>query len=158
MNIEAKHSNEHNIKPDESIPTDILWKSGGGLFEIKVKEEINVYQEPIKIKPFKIKLKEEKKIDEGPIEFTWGSYLVKNEHTYTEERSYQVECKPYQCSKCEKDLSYKSIHINHMGTHTVENPHQCSQCDKAFSTNDYLIIHQRSHTAEKPYQCHHCNK
>ncbi|CAL4075806.1 unnamed protein product [Meganyctiphanes norvegica] len=99
--------------------------------EIKVKEEIEIFEEQIKIHSVEIKLKEEIEIYEEPKAFTSGIYLVKHE---------------------------KLVHIKHQITPTEEKPYQCSQCDKFFSLNSHLIGCKKRRTGEKSYQCSHCGK
>ncbi|CAL4158854.1 unnamed protein product, partial [Meganyctiphanes norvegica] len=97
-------------------------------YEIPVKEEIEVYEEPLLNQDAEIQVKEETGIH------------VKKIHQYL-------------CNQCNKDFSQKGHLIIHQRTHTGEKPYQCNQCDKVFSHKCNLISHQITHTGEKPYRC-----
>ncbi|CAL4060310.1 unnamed protein product, partial [Meganyctiphanes norvegica] len=141
-----EYDNEESIKSDESdYPQRVLLKSLYENFEVNVKEEIEIKEEPINIKSVDIGIYDE------PIAFTLGSNLVQHELTHSEQKSYQ-------CSICDKKGSQNCLLIEHRVVHTGGKPYQCSQCDKTFTHKSYLIIHQRVHFGAKPYQCGQCDK
>ncbi|CAL4107173.1 unnamed protein product, partial [Meganyctiphanes norvegica] len=110
--------------------------------ELKVKEEIEVIEEPVKIQPVEIKPKEEIGIyKEELIDSTWESYLVKQEKLVPIDHPNLPTKKP-----CDKAFSNNHNLVGHQKTHTGKKPYQCSQCDKAFFRNSDLKIHQRTHT------------
>ncbi|CAL4245947.1 unnamed protein product, partial [Meganyctiphanes norvegica] len=174
-NIEnSKKSNkvvwEHNTKigikvKESSYLHEFCQTSTYGNFEINVKEEIEVREEPILIEGDEIKCKNELETKEEPMAFTRETYqrskcdkafshnnaLINHQRTHTWE-------KPYQCSQCDKAFSHKGNLTSHQKTHTGEKPYQCSQCDKAFSQKGNLARHQETHTGEKSYLCSQCDK
>ena len=53
---------------------------------------------------------------------------------------------PYQCKKCDKDVSTSSNLLHHMRTHSGWKLYKCSHYDKAFSDITNLECHLRRHT------------
>ncbi|CAL4150931.1 unnamed protein product, partial [Meganyctiphanes norvegica] len=115
-------------------------KSAYRMSEVKVKEETEVNEEPIKIQAVEIKFKEEIEICKDPIAFKRESCLVKHEDL-----------------ELDKNFAENNI-VRHHRTHTGEKPYTCSQCEMYFSYRGDFIRHQRIHTGEKPYKCSQCDK
>ena len=65
-------------------------------------------------------------------DFTLNSILVVLLKIHTGE-------KPYQCSHCEKTLSYNSHLKTNIKLDSGEKQYRCSQCDKEFLGNSYII-------------------
>ncbi|CAL4159818.1 unnamed protein product, partial [Meganyctiphanes norvegica] len=139
-------------------------KSPHGIFKAEVKDEFEVDKYHIKLQPDKIKLKEEIEIYEEPITFRGESHIVKKNLTHPREI--------YRCSFCEKTYSKNKQLVIHLSTHCsvviqklsprllslsvpitpINNVYTCSLCDKACLFKRDLIKHQRSHTGMKVYQ------
>ncbi|CAL4260484.1 unnamed protein product [Meganyctiphanes norvegica] len=116
-------------------------------------------EEKIKIQSVEMKLKEEIETYEEPIDFTGGNYLIKHEKlAFMEHQITPTDGKTYQYSQYDKAFSQNTSINAHQETHTEEKPYQCSQCDKTFSHKGNLKTHQIKHTGEKPYQCSQCDK
>ncbi|CAL4133150.1 unnamed protein product [Meganyctiphanes norvegica] len=173
---EVKHDNQYKVKSDDShYPQEVLLKSSYDFFEENIKEEIEVKYESIDNQAVEIKHKNEIEIYAEPIKFTEDSYLEKQELSFARGNSYQCEKisskninliylqnnhsveKSYQCSQSDNASSLNTIIIKHLRADTGEKPYQCRQCDKTFSRNHNFIIHQRTHTGKKPYQCSQCD-
>ncbi|CAL4113359.1 unnamed protein product, partial [Meganyctiphanes norvegica] len=142
------HVNENGITRDEGhYPEEIMRKSDFGIYEIKIKEE---NEEPIKSETADIELKEDLDINDGPIHFTEGSYIVKNESSLQGQLITNTRENTFQCSQSDEALSYNNL-MNQMRTHCGEKLYQCKRCDKEFPNKSSIIKHQRTHTGEKPY-------
>ncbi|CAL4125511.1 unnamed protein product, partial [Meganyctiphanes norvegica] len=121
--------------------------------DMKVNDEV---EEPTKIQSVEIKLKEEIEMYSEPIAFAGGSHIVKHEKLFhIEHQITPTEGKPYQCDKA---FAQHSHLIRHTKTQTGGKPYLCSQCGKAFSQMGNLKTHESTHTGEKPYQCSPCDK
>ncbi|CAL4098377.1 unnamed protein product, partial [Meganyctiphanes norvegica] len=148
-------------------------------YKKNVKDEIEVYEEPVLSKDVEVAVKEEWESNLDNKTLPRNSHSISHQRTNIGGKPYQLyQCvkpisqkvnlsgqqkthtceKIYLCNQCGKEFSQKRYLKSHQGTHIVEKPYQCNQCDKAFSRNIYLIKHQRIHTEEKPYQCKQCNK
>ncbi|XP_039192524.1 zinc finger protein with KRAB and SCAN domains 7-like [Crotalus tigris] len=71
---------------------------------------------------------------------------------------FQMGEKPYMCTDCGKNFSFRSSLVRHQRLHTGEKPYKCLDCGKNFSQSSNLLNHQRIHTGEKPYSCTDCGK
>uniref|UniRef100_A0A8C5SST7 Uncharacterized protein n=1 Tax=Laticauda laticaudata TaxID=8630 RepID=A0A8C5SST7_LATLA len=94
-----------------------------------------------------------------------NAYGEKNpsKHSECEKRTpqppdLQMGEKPYTCTDCGKNFSFKSSLVRHQRLHTGEKPYKCLDCGKNFSQSSNLLNHQRIHTGEKPYSCPDCGK
>ena len=74
-------------------------------------------------------------------DFTLNSILVVLLKIHTGE-------KPYQCSHCEKTLSYDRHLKTNIKLHSGEKPYRCSHCDKEFLGNSYIIKYPKTQTGE----------
>ncbi|CAL4060880.1 unnamed protein product, partial [Meganyctiphanes norvegica] len=147
--VEMKHYIKNSNKQDEIYYSqDVLQKPAYENIEVKIKEEIEEINEPIKLQAVETKLKEEIEINEEPIYFKHASYLVNTGLAHT----------GYQDSQCDKAFIHDKIVLERLKTHTGEKAYECIQCDKTFSKKVFLINHNRTHTGEKPYQCIQCDK
>ncbi|CAL4229480.1 unnamed protein product, partial [Meganyctiphanes norvegica] len=131
MNTGVKIKDEINkeIEDNESLPTQC--------FEVMVKGEVEVEEDPIRIK-LDIEIHEEQVTCKDEV------YGLKKTITHTKE-------KLYQCCHCEKSFSHRSNLVTHLRIHTGEKPYQCRQCKKAFSHSRSLNTHLKMHIGEKPY-------
>uniref|UniRef100_UPI0037E7962A zinc finger protein 271-like n=1 Tax=Semicossyphus pulcher TaxID=241346 RepID=UPI0037E7962A len=66
--------------------------------------------------------------------------------------------KPFSCSVCKKQFSFKADIVRHFRIHTGEKPFSCSVCGKRFALSSGQISHMRTHTGEKPFSCSVCGK
>ncbi|CAL4213325.1 unnamed protein product, partial [Meganyctiphanes norvegica] len=166
-----EHNNEGNIKQNESYSQNVLRNSPTDILEVKVKEEIEVNEEPIEVQAGK------GESIECDNDLSYNSNSKK--HLYVHIREKQYQCiqsdilskhsnqsnhlrthtgeKSYKCIQCDKTFTLRSDLIKHQIKHHItyigEKPYQCSQCDKAFSDNITLIEHKITHSVEKQYQC-----
>ncbi|CAL4147097.1 unnamed protein product, partial [Meganyctiphanes norvegica] len=144
----------------------ILQKSIDEHVERKIKNEIEIHEEPLHTPDIDKMIKEEKETNEiqmhiqdvnmdvgeesihyeKPVAETAKCYHEKHQRTH-------IRYKVYTCSH-----SDSSSHIRHLTTQPVENQYQSSQCDNDISNNNDFEIHTRTHTGEQPYQCSQCNK
>ncbi|CAL4137224.1 unnamed protein product, partial [Meganyctiphanes norvegica] len=136
--------------PHEKDQQKCLRKSAYEYFEVKVKDEIVVKEEPISIEGVEIKHTDLDK-HQDMISFKGSSYLAKHGLTQTGDTSYQGNLR-------DKTLPHEKVLIEYQMIHTGDKSYNCSQCKKAFSSKIKLMIHLRTHTGEKPYQCRQCAK
>ncbi|CAL4086056.1 unnamed protein product, partial [Meganyctiphanes norvegica] len=108
--------------------------------DMKVKEEIEVHEEPLWSEDVEVSIKEE------------SEYNIRDQETQDEEKPYQCISnhhtthtgeKVYQGNQCEKDFPTNSNFIQHQRTHAVENLYHCNQCDKGFVSNSTFIKHRK---------------
>ncbi|CAL4144063.1 unnamed protein product [Meganyctiphanes norvegica] len=152
--FEVKYGDERTFKQDESYyPHEVLKKSANNHFKFNFKDEIEVYEEPMKFQPVEVKFKQGTEIYGNPIAITelshTGDNPVSNLNTHN-------GGKTHKCCQCNKTFTQKSGLIRHMKRHT--GVYQCSQCYKTFMKNSNLSRHLKRHAGEKTYQCSHCNK
>ncbi|CAL4171939.1 unnamed protein product, partial [Meganyctiphanes norvegica] len=101
-----------------------------------IREEI---EKPIKVQPVEIKLKEEIEIYEEPIAFTGESYLKHEELDLIEHLSVE---KPYKCRQINETI-FDESDIVLQRSQTGGKPYQCSQYDKVISKNSSMITNRR---------------
>ncbi|CAL4079637.1 unnamed protein product, partial [Meganyctiphanes norvegica] len=86
--------------------------------DMMVKEEIEVYDEPVLAQDIEISVKQEWVCNQCDKYFRAKSLLITHQRTHTGE-------KPYQCNQCDKSFRTKSLLITHQRKHTGEKPYQC---------------------------------
>ncbi|CAL4156437.1 unnamed protein product [Meganyctiphanes norvegica] len=117
MNKDVELNNKQKVKSDERYyPQDIFQKSPYRIFEVMVKEEIEIKEEPLNIRDVDTNLE--------------NGIAVHEELIYFTEENYE---------------SIHGDNKLHQQTHSGEKQYHCRHCDKAYSMSYYLIAHQRTH-------------
>ncbi|CAL4098381.1 unnamed protein product, partial [Meganyctiphanes norvegica] len=108
---------------------------------INVKEEIEVYEEPVLSQDIEVTVKEECKSHLGNKlkALSCNSHILNHQSAHTSEKTHQ-------CNQWVKDDSQKGKILGQRKTHTYVKQHQCNQCCKEFSLKSNLTRHQDTHT------------
>ncbi|CAL4124163.1 unnamed protein product, partial [Meganyctiphanes norvegica] len=115
--------------------------------DMLVKEEIEVYDEPVLSQDVLVSVKQECN------KYFPSNSLIRPQRTHTADSAEA----PYHCNQCDKDFSQNSTLSVHQRTHNDEKPSQFNQYDTVFLRNDNHIKPQWTHTGEKLYQCNQCD-
>ncbi|CAL4121825.1 unnamed protein product, partial [Meganyctiphanes norvegica] len=110
--IEVKYSNENSVKPEKSCYSqEVLRKSAYGTSEVKTKEEIEATKGTINSLYVEIKVKEDIEIYEEPLagerphQYSKSDEAFSNKSALTKHQRKHNGKKPYKCRKCNKKLS-----------------------------------------------------
>ncbi|CAL4095279.1 unnamed protein product, partial [Meganyctiphanes norvegica] len=115
----------------------ILQKSWNQYMDVKVKEEIEVNEEPVLSQNGEVLIKEE-------VEFNDELELSQDDERPVKE---EIETYEEQVLRQEREIRVKEetevhVKIEHQKVHTGEKPYQCNQREKGFSHKRNLIIHE----------------
>ncbi|CAL4097476.1 unnamed protein product, partial [Meganyctiphanes norvegica] len=66
--------------------------------------------------------------------------------------------KPYKCSICDQEFSYKEELLEHCEHHESAKPYKCDICGLGLSHISALRRHRLAHTGYKPHVCEICNR
>lgn len=66
--------------------------------------------------------------------------------------------KPYKCSICDQEFSFKEELNQHANYHEALKPYRCNICGVGLSHLSALRRHVMSHSGKKPHVCEICNK
>ena len=120
LNFESHLQSHINSKIQENL-------RNAELLQVKVKEEVNIYDEPFHDQTVKGDHTSDKydQCSQYDKAFTGKQKLEIHQRIHTGE-------KPYQCSLCNKTFKAKQEIKRHHMTHSGEKPYQCNICDKGF--------------------------
>ncbi|CAL4162004.1 unnamed protein product, partial [Meganyctiphanes norvegica] len=129
MNSNTEHNDAHWSQHflNKVIPEDI---------GIQVKEETEVYEEPILNQYIEISVKEKLEFNQCDEVFSRESNLIEHQRVHPVEKAYQ----------CGKIFSNNSYLAHHQKTPTGEKPYQYKQYNKYFPDSIYLNTHKSTHT------------
>ncbi|CAL4095052.1 unnamed protein product, partial [Meganyctiphanes norvegica] len=175
--MDAVVKQENSISPDDSNnPQEYLRNSTYGRFEVKVKDEIEFDEQPIKIPCVEIRTKEENVIYDEPTTHMY-SYMLRSEFVSSRVSSNFSYHTNLLCTSFIKmfalnyDLSLRkpcyNININMVFPHFLPNfvplseksiHNSCIPCHNACTYMGSFLNYMAALCGEKPYQCNQCDK